>query len=165
MNMINNYEEKKYYIPGFNYLTLLFSAFMSSLITLIFTYPFDVAFTRAAVNLNYDKSYQKLSDCFMSNPQQSIVLRYYSGLTLGIAQTLVHSTITLLGYQILNESLYKVDKDNVTYLSVFGKTSLIGLIASIISYPFDTVKRRYQVYSMLDGNANIQMVLKGNYYK
>jgi hypothetical protein len=163
--MMKQYEEKKYYIPGFYYITTLLMAFISSAVTLIFTYPFDNAYTRAAANLSYEKRYLKLQDCFMGNPEQSIMTRYYSGLTFGVIQTLVHSTITLAGFQLLQSGLFKNDKDNISYINVFGGTSAISLLASVASYPFDTVKRRYQILTAVDTNIPLMNVPKGNYYR
>jgi hypothetical protein len=165
LQSLEKYKEKKYYIPGFYYITLFISAFASSVATLALTYPFDVAFARATTNINYDKRLQKLSDCFITTSQETALFRYYSGLSFGIVQTLVHSTITFIGYQLISDNNTKLNKENLNYFDIFGKTSLISLIASLASYPLDTMKRRYQVYTMVNGNFPLHGVQTGNYYR
>jgi hypothetical protein len=162
--MMKRYEEKKYYIPGFYYITTFMTAFVSSAITLIFTYPFDNAYARATTNLNPDKKYIKLQDCFSTSPQSSIVTRYYSGFNFAIVQSIAQSTLTFFGYQLINDKLYKIDKKTFSYVNLFGMTSLVALLASSLSYPIDTIKRKYQIQSMFNANPPLD-ILRGNYYR
>jgi hypothetical protein len=169
-DILKRYSDKKYYIPGFFYISHIIAATLSSGITLLLTYPFDNAFARAACNFNYEKRYLKLQDCFISYTmtQQSALLKYYSGFSFAVVQAAVHSSITLLCYQGLSSYIGKKYNGNEgiwrSYMEIFGWTSLIGLFASTASYPFDTMKRRFQLLSMIDPNTHLQSATRGGSY-
>lgn len=159
----------KYTVPGLELMVPLAAALSSSVVTLLMTYPFDMAYARIAGTIKKDGHYNRVGDTFhpletealeavpksqMKKPQVEFFLRkYYLGLPAALFQSLIFSTLTLCGYQLLQYKLENLPvgehmiKENymIRYIKIFGATSLIGFIASVCSYPFDTLKRQFQV--------------------
>ena len=99
-----------------------------------------------------------LTETFITNKKESRLFKMYNGLNYAFLQTLVYSTITLFGYQLLRN--YNEYNKNNTYYNLIS-TSMISLIASIISYPLDTAKRRVQILSIIDNSYNNSIIYKG----
>jgi hypothetical protein len=157
----------KYKIIGVKLISSFLSSFCASLVTLMVTYPFDLAYCRHTSQIhpkNIKPHYNTLSECFHNiypvvnplkdtktqPPNPLFFTKYYIGFPLALYESLVFSTITLCGYQLLfnyTNTSNKVENESNfhKYFRVVGGTSLIALIASICAYPFDTMKRQYQV--------------------
>jgi solute carrier family 25 protein 16 len=158
----------KYRILGANFLIDLFTAFMASVTTLIISYPFELAYTRLAglytidINSKYKFEYKTIKQALHNveynaeggnvrpNSIKSWVDRHYCGFSLAFLQSLVFSTVSFAGYQIL----FRVQKTNQNknnpskfdkYKTAMGGSALIAMVSSLVSYPFDTIKRIYQV--------------------
>lgn len=148
-DLIKKQKLKIYFLDFFiNFL----SATTSSLICLVFTFPFDMAYTRMAAEYNCKKFYYKnMSDSFeITNTQRSVLryLDYYPGFRFALLQQFVNSTISLLGYSMLH-FLININKNEKPSSINNYKYFIIGpffvsFIASIITYPFDTIKRLMQ---------------------
>jgi hypothetical protein len=156
----------KYKILGANLIIDLFTSLMASFTTLLISYPYDLAYTRLAGLYTVDPlakqkfQYKTIKQALHNveiNPehqgirQNSIKLwidRHYWGFSLAFFQVLVFSTISLTGYQILFR-LQNNKKENNShfdkYMTAMGGSAIVALAASLISYPFDTIKRIYQV--------------------
>lgn len=155
----------KYKIIGLRFFLTFVNSFFASLITLAITYPFDMAYTRLAAQMqgkNIKFDYKNLNDCFhnqqiiitknMSSneiPTPNFFNKFFVGFPLAFYESLLFSTVTLTGYQILYNYIKLTKNDNEShmnkYIRMFGASSLIALIASTVAYPLDTVKRQMQV--------------------
>jgi len=124
----------------------------------LITYPLDLAYGRCTTVLGADKRSMTLSEAFLTNKQESRLIRMYNGLNYAALHTISYSTLTLLGYQLLYN--YNDYKKNTAFYNLIS-TSFISLLASIVSYPFDTAKRRVQVLTIVDYSFNKSMIYKG----
>lgn len=141
----------KYKIIGINFILDSICAISASAICLLMTHPYDLAYARIAgsmkVETNTTSNYKKIKDCFHFNENNVgnnfILKKYYHGLGPAAIQSLVFSSATLLGYQMI----YRFNKsDNEkSYMITLGGPSLVAFVASVLSYPFDTLKRQMQV--------------------
>ena len=146
----------KYKIFGINFLLDTICAVFASTVSLLMTYPFDLAYGRVAGQLKNDKKanlpYKNMKDCFHFSEDAAktdfFFMKYYHGISAAIAQSIVFSSITLIGFQILfrikKEGLENKKKSN-SFLNLLGGPSIVALIASVAAYPLDTIKREMQV--------------------
>jgi hypothetical protein len=153
------YSDKNIHIPQYSFLSTIFISFLTSSISFLITYPFDLAYGRAATCLG-DKKFTNIKDTFTSKADDPRLLKYYSGASYAAIHSIIYSTITFTGYHFLF-NYTDVNKNN-TLFSIMS-TSFISLLASIVSYPFDTAKRRYQVLSLIDNKVSESIVYKGKY--
>jgi hypothetical protein len=143
----------KYRILGANIFLDFISAFSATMITLLMTHPFDMAYTRiAGQNKHSNKfEYNKIKDCFhyIEPSQETIetnrtkinIGRYYHGYWINFINAIAYSTLTLVGFQILFR-LKKEENTSILNMSTFTFAGLIGLVAGTITYPIDTIKRQ-----------------------
>jgi hypothetical protein len=158
----------KYKILGVNYILSFVSALSASVISLIVTFPFDLAYSRYTAQINNDNNYKRMKDCFHStsltpetNQFDRRRAKYFNGFTISLYQSALFSTITLLGYQAMPSIPYFQSYGESQFrksLKTFTGTSIIALMASIVSYPFDTIKRQVQV----NGAKGYKLVYKNN---
>lgn len=155
-------------IFGTEYIVRVGMTFWSSFLSVVFTYPFDMAYTRIAGSMNRYNQYVRAGDAFhvievqnpgetpkseMKAPSRNPFAKYYGGMSVALYQAVLYSTITLTGYQLLHYSMelkninetMKETNYLIRYIKTFAATSGIGLLASVITYPLDTLKRQMQV--------------------
>jgi solute carrier family 25 phosphate transporter 23/24/25/41 len=143
-----NIKSLKYKVFGINFILDTLCAVTASTLGLIMTHPYDLAYARIAgqykVNNKNTLHYKKIQDCFHFNDnslgKDFFFVKYYHGFLPAALQSIVFSSITLLGYQFISRS----NQGNSSISSITGP-SIVAFIASTISYPFDTIKRQMQV--------------------
>lgn len=140
-------ESFKYKIFGIRIMLNIMAALASSIVTLLVSFPFDMAAARLSgqYSLNQDKlfNYKNVMECFDTTGDKKGLLKYYPGMTAAVAESIIYSTITLVGFQTIS-LMNIVNKEN-QFTQTFFATSVIAFIAGVLSYPFDTIKRQLQV--------------------
>jgi len=159
------------------YIMQLFNNFMcsigSSFIALLFTYPFDLAYTRQTAKLvpdgNYkdfrnsfhsttdyliynDSSLKKILDNKIEDNQKIFRWKYYEKFPHAIFCSGLSTFLNMLGFSLIRNKLEK-DSDSSSnksnyfkdFIKTVGLTSALSMIISPIIYPFDTILRQLQV--------------------
>jgi solute carrier family 25 (mitochondrial phosphate transporter), member 23/24/25/41 len=151
INIKDKIQTLKYKVFGINFILDTACAISASTIGLLMTHPYDLAYARIAGNMKfYNKTtpyYKKMRDCFHFNDnsvgKDFILVKYYHGLIPAALQSIVFSSSTLLGYQMIYR--FNQSDNKKSFMTTLGGPSLVALVASVLSYPFDTLKRQMQV--------------------
>jgi hypothetical protein len=151
--------KNKIQIPHYDFFATIFFSIFTSAICFLATYPFDLAYGRTTTCLG-NKSFANFGHTFIRKSGEPFILKYYNGASYAAMNTIVYSAITFTGYQILYTS---ANVTNNNTLFTFLCTSMISLLASIVAYPYDTAKRRYQLLSIVDENIAESIVNKAKY--
>lgn len=148
----------------------LLCAFGSSFISLIFTYPFDLAYTRKTAKLITDGNYKNFRQCFHTKTENLIYndaslkrildnklesnnnifrWKYYDKFSMAICLSGLSTFFNMSGFSLIKNRI-KEDKNNEInftnkFCNTLGYTSLLTIITSPIIYPFDTLLRQMQV--------------------
>lgn len=161
-NRENEYKEfgKRYKIPLANFFASLTGSFFSSFITVLATHPYELAYTRMVGRFNsqypnmkscfHEMNHVKIGDAIVNVPKDKIIkpkkespiIKYYTGLPAAFYQSVVYSTISLIGYQFIYDNINSSKNEKFKTLML---TSLVGLVSAAVSYPFDTLKRQIMV--------------------
>lgn len=142
------HERIKYYIkntiPNYQFLASASSALAAGFTTAIFSYPFDLTYTRIACELNKGK-YASLKDYnFRSNFGK--FLGYYDGFSYAIIENGINSAFVFAAFQIIRsqkDSNTLSDNTNLFFIS-----TAVGIGSSLITYPLNTFRRIIQLKGM-----------------
>lgn len=124
----------------------------AGIITLIFSYPLDVAKTH--LNLDFSKSkeprkYTGVWNCLKVTRKTYGFAAIYRGLLLASLTQVPYVAVSLLSYDLLREAfIIKPSEAGNTTNSVIkyiGLGTMAGFIAQIATYPLDTMRKRVQV--------------------
>ena len=94
------------------------------------------------------------------------ILNYYKGFSLSLICSVTYYSTLLFTFKMNNLAQNHENGFVKKYLSLFGPSIFGGVCASIISYPFDTVKRQIQVNGSLGFNKiyfSVTHAFKMNY--
>lgn len=166
----NKYYKSYYLIQFFNN---ILCSFGSCFTALVFSYPFDLAYSRKAGKLALDGNYNNFRSCFhtkidtmlyydiplnkmleMQNKQKSfLVSKYYEGFAYACLASVVSLSVNMLGFAFIRDKLEQKTEDKERnwkysvrqFFKVVGYTSVLTLLTSPFVYPFDTLLRQVQV--------------------
>ncbi len=123
---------------------------------MIFTYPFDVVRTRMAMDLTSHgekRIYSGITNCMKKTVRAEGFFSLYSGFWVSILGTIPHIAISLGLYETLKEHFLNQPENQTDMFSQVvnyaGIGSIAGFVAGIVTYPFDTIRRRLQVNGSL----------------
>ena len=107
---------------------------------------------RKVVNVNYKRLNALAESVSYSKAETRLnnVTQYYKGFSVAAASVIPNFVFTLVGYELLARTQFvKNTEGSSSYMMYFvrnfGVSSLVALIASSVTYPFDTLKRLMQV--------------------
>jgi hypothetical protein len=164
----NKYYKKFYMMQILNN---FMCAIGSSFIALLFTYPFDLAYTRQTAKLVSDGNYKdfrssfhtrieyliyndfnlkKILDKKIEYNNQVFRYKYYEKFPIAILSSGISTFFNMLGFSLIRKQLEKdSNKSSSSYLYDFiktlGLTSTLSIIISPIVYPFDSFLKQMQV--------------------
>jgi len=149
---------KRYFLPkgeegyeGFEKASRRFaSGFLSGLLSLTLTYPFDVARSRMAMDFarkGEKLTYKGVFNCLRQSQKNSGISSIWSGYIISVLGSAPQLAISLTAYDMVKEVYLQpgTDENLINVFNYAGIGTLAGLFAQIFTYPFDTVRRRLQV--------------------
>ena len=72
-------------------------------------------------------------------------VRNYKGFSLAAISVVPNFAITMTGYELISRINSNKNSYLANFLKNFGASSLVSLIASVVTYPIDTLKRLVQI--------------------
>ena len=128
---------------------------MAGTASLALLLPFDVMRTRLAADMGtgYTRQYRGLVDCFAKTLKLGGVLGgVYSGFYISIPAIFLYRSVYLGGWEVVKDFV-----GPSTYTAKFICAQAVTSLAGLLSYPFDTVRRRV----MLQSGSRERMYLGG----
>lgn len=165
----NKHNKSYHFIQFFNN---VFTSYASSFIALLFTYPFDLAYSRKAGKLVLDGNYNNFRNCFhtkidtmifydipldkMMEMQKKksgfLVSKYYEGFSFALMLSSISLVANMTGFEFIRNKVQNSRSDDAAnkysasnFFKLIGYTSALTIITSPIIYPFDTLLRQNQV--------------------
>ena len=162
----------------------LLTSFSSAFIALIFTYPFDLAYTRKAAKLVPDGNYENYRSCFNTKidnmiynnvPLNKIVesqvyknqlffVKYYDNFSLALIYSTISCTVNMLGFSLIKNKVSKNNQEEKknysfgSFIKLLGYTSTLTLFTSPIIYPFESILKKFQV----NGGRGYNLIFQDN---
>lgn len=120
--------------------------------TLVIIYPLDIAHTRLAADLGRTEVRQFKGIChFLSTIHQKDGIRgIYRGLPASLQGMIVHRGIYFGGFDTIKEIMSQESKQDIALWKRWVIAQGVTTSAGLISYPFDTVRRRMMMQSGLE---------------
>lgn len=159
---------KSYYMLRF--LNNVFTSFTSCFTALVFTYPFDLAYSRKAGKLSTaDGNYNSFRSCFhtkidtmiyydiplnqmleMQKKTGGIALsKYYEGFSYALLLSTIGLSLNMVGFSLIRDKVANGSDNKRSsvpgFFKLLGYTSALTLVTSPFVYPFDTLLRHVQV--------------------
>nr|BAV14132.1 adenine nucleotide translocase insect2 [Riptortus pedestris] len=119
--------------------------------SLLFVYPLDYARTRLAVDVGKgpaERQYKGLIDCIVKTFKSDGLLGLYRGFIVSVEGIIIYRACYFGIYDTI-QSLAFEDKKNRSFIISFLIAEAVTTVSGIISYPFDTVRRRMMMQSGL----------------
>ena len=180
-NDSNKFYKNYHFIQFFNN---LLTSFSSAFIALIFTYPFDLAYTRKAAKLVPDGNYENYRSCFNTKidnmiynnvPLNKIVesqvyknqlffVKYYDNFSLALIYSTISCTVNMLGFSLIKNKVSKNNQEEKknysfgSFIKLLGYTSTLTLFTSPIIYPFESILKKFQV----NGGRGYNLIFQDN---
>lgn len=121
--------------------------------SLMFVYPLDFARTRLAADVGAGKSrmYTGLSNCISTIYKSDGMSGLYQGFGVSVGGIIVYRAAFFGGYDTLRDVVL-ADPKNAPVYQKWMVAQTVTTMAGIISYPFDTVRRRMMMQA---GRADV----------
>lgn len=109
--------------------------------SLLFVYPLDFARTRLAadVGTGANRQFTGLGNCVMSIYRSDGMRGLYRGFGVSVGGIIVYRAAFFGGYDTAKTMFLK---DNKSFLASWVVAQVVTTAAGVVSYPFDTVRRR-----------------------
>eukprot|EP00297_Palpitomonas_bilix_P012269 CAMPEP_0113893384 /NCGR_PEP_ID=MMETSP0780_2-20120614/16050_1 /TAXON_ID=652834 /ORGANISM="Palpitomonas bilix" /LENGTH=312 /DNA_ID=CAMNT_0000883643 /DNA_START=82 /DNA_END=1020 /DNA_ORIENTATION=- /assembly_acc=CAM_ASM_000599 len=117
--------------------------------SLLFVYPLDFARTRLGADIGKttaDRQFTGLGDCIMKIAKNDGVMGLYQGFGVSVLGIIVYRAAFFGGFDTAKGALLK-DPKNAPIWQSWLIAQTVTTAAGIISYPFDTVRRRLMMQS------------------
>ncbi len=116
--------------------------------SLLFVYPLDFARTRLAADLGKGgaREFTGLSNCISKIKQRDGIGGLYKGFSVSVGGIIVYRAAFFGGYDTA-KGIFLKDPKNASILMSWVLAQSVTTTAGIISYPFDTVRRRMMMQS------------------
>ncbi|KAK6912827.1 Mitochondrial substrate/solute carrier [Dillenia turbinata] len=120
--------------------------------TLVIIYPLDIAHTRLAADLGRTDSRQFRGIChFLSTVRKKDGIQgIYRGLPASLHGMVVHRGLYFGGFDTMKEIMSEKSKPELALWKRWLVAQAVTTSAGLISYPFDTVRRRMMMQSGLE---------------
>jgi solute carrier family 25 (adenine nucleotide translocator) protein 4/5/6/31 len=126
--------------------------------SLCFVYPLDYARTRLGADVGKgaaDRQYNGLVDCIKKTMKTDGVAGLYRGFSVSVQGIIIYRAAYFGCYDTARGSL--PDPKNSPFIVNFGIAQVVTICSGILSYPFDTVRRRMMMQS---GRAKADIMYK-----
>jgi len=116
--------------------------------SLLFVYPLDFARTRLAADVGKGDSrqFKGLSHCISSIFKSDGFKGLYTGFGISVVGIIVYRAAFFGGFDTAKSMIFK-DERNANVFAKWGVAQVVTTIAGVVSYPFDTVRRRMMMGS------------------
>lgn len=116
--------------------------------SLLFVYPLDFARTRLAADMGKGEArqFKGLGDCLTTIFKKDGMLGLYRGFGVSLGGIIVYRAAFFGGFDTA-KALAFGDNPNPSFLASFALAQCVTTCSGIISYPFDTVRRRMMMQS------------------
>lgn len=116
--------------------------------SLLFVYPLDFARTRlgADVGKGANRQFTGLGDCLVKIYKNDGLVGLYRGFGVSVGGIIVYRAAFFGGFDTAKSLLLK-DEKNAPFWQKWAVGQVVTTIAGIVSYPFDTVRRRMMMQS------------------
>lgn len=126
--------------------------------SLCFVYPLDYARTRLGADVGKgtaDRQYNGLVDCIKKTVKSDGIVGLYRGFSVSVQGIIIYRAAYFGCYDTARGSL--PDPKNSPFIVNFGIAQVVTICSGILSYPFDTVRRRMMMQS---GRAKADIMYK-----
>jgi solute carrier family 25 (adenine nucleotide translocator) protein 4/5/6/31 len=126
--------------------------------SLCFVYPLDYACTRLGADVGKgtaDRQYNGLVDCIKKTVKTDGIAGLYRGFSVSVQGIIIYRAAYFGCYDTARGSL--PDPKNSPFIVNFGIAQVVTICSGILSYPFDTVRRRMMMQS---GRAKADIMYK-----
>ncbi|CAO1365360.1 unnamed protein product [Diamesa serratosioi] len=126
--------------------------------SLCFVYPLDYARTRLGADVGRsgaERQYNGLVDCLKKTVKSDGVAGLYRGFSVSVQGIIIYRAAYFGCYDTARGSL--PDPKNSPFMVNFGIAQVVTICSGILSYPFDTVRRRMMMQS---GRAKADIMYK-----
>jgi solute carrier family 25 (adenine nucleotide translocator) protein 4/5/6/31 len=116
--------------------------------SLCFVYPLDYARTRLGADVgkgNADRQYTGLVDCIKKTLKSDGAVGLYRGFSVSVQGIIIYRAAYFGCYDTARGSL--PDPKNSPFIVNFAIAQVVTICSGILSYPFDTVRRRMMMQS------------------
>lgn len=116
--------------------------------SLCFVYPLDYARTRLGADVgkgNADRQYTGLVDCIKKTVKSDGIIGLYRGFNVSVQGIIIYRAAYFGCYDTARGSL--PDPKNSPFIVNFAIAQVVTICSGILSYPFDTVRRRMMMQS------------------
>lgn len=148
---------KKIFLGGVDKHTQFWRFFLGNLASggaaggtsLLFVYPLDFARTRLAADIGKsgaEREFNGLGDCLVKIYKSDGMLGLYQGFGVSLGGIIVYRAAFFGGFDTAKGMLFK-DPKNAPIWASWLVAQTVTTVAGIISYPFDTVRRRMMMQS------------------
>jgi solute carrier family 25 (adenine nucleotide translocator) protein 4/5/6/31 len=116
--------------------------------SLFVVYPLDFARTRlgADVGSGANRQFNGLTDCLVKIMKKDGVRGLYQGFAISVAGIIVYRASFFGGFDTL-KALMLTDPKNAPFWQAWAVAQVVTTFAGVLSYPFDTVRRRMMMQS------------------
>ncbi|KAJ2297015.1 ADP/ATP carrier protein [Coemansia sp. RSA 353] len=116
--------------------------------SLMFVYPLDFARTRMAVDVGTgsQRQFTGLGQCISSIYKKDGMGGLYQGFGMSVAGIIVYRAAYFGGYDTLKQVVFG-DNKNPNFFAKWLAAQFVTVVAGMIVYPFDTVRRRLMMQS------------------
>lgn len=116
--------------------------------SLLFVYPLDYARTRLAADVGSGKSRQftGTGDCIMKTYKSGGLSAVYQGFGVSVQGIIVYRAAFFGGFDTA-KAMVSSDPKNMPWWQSWMVAQVVTTVSGIISYPFDTVRRRLMMQS------------------
>lgn len=126
--------------------------------SLCFVYPLDYARTRLGADVGKgpaERQYNGLVDCIKKTLKSDGLVGLYRGFSVSVQGIIIYRAAYFGCYDTARGSL--PDPKNSPFIVNFGIAQVVTITSGILSYPFDTVRRRMMMQS---GRAKADIMYK-----
>ncbi|CAE7337581.1 sesB, partial [Symbiodinium sp. KB8] len=153
---------KKIFLGGVDKHTQFWRFFLGNLASggaaggtsLLFVYPLDFARTRLAADIGKsgaEREFNGLGDCLVKIFKSDGMLGLYQGFGVSLGGIIVYRAAFFGGFDTAKGMLFK-DPKNAPIWASWLVAQTVTTVAGIISYPFDTVRRRMMMQSGVEAS-------------
>jgi len=133
--------------PGMFFLGNLLSGGLAGATSLMFVYPLDFARTRLAADIGKgaaERQFTGLVDCIGKISKSDGIKGLYQGFVISVVGIFMYRAAFFGGYDTLKKIAMT---DKTGFLMKFLYAQCVTVTAGLLSYPFDTVRRRLMMQS------------------
>jgi solute carrier family 25 (adenine nucleotide translocator) protein 4/5/6/31 len=144
--MFPRYNPKTEFWPFF--WTNLASGGLAGASSLVIVYPLDFARTRLAADVGKgaDREFQGLVDCLTTITKRTGYFSLYQGFGVSVQGIIVYRGAYFGLYDSAKGALFE-DEKKANFFAKWGIAQSVTALSGVLSYPFDTVRRRMMMMS------------------